>query len=253
MFAARRTAERKLRGISTSVSKEEVEQNGARLKSSLRKLCAVLHNRQEYGTYFRYKSWNKTGKLMRRNNTRGGKQLLCESVRICLFSAQNQYAVCNKRSSHKIMYDTRACVTSRYHGNQGLYENGNPNIFTSTVLSLLVHPFTLRRNLISAACNLLLSRSLIIHDSLPYVNTGKILLWKDVRIRFFKFYQLKYAVPILQSVKRTAIAELMVHRRRSKKLDANINKISELSLKGNNVCGLTFDFMQNLPLPNIPV
>ncbi|KAJ4435568.1 hypothetical protein ANN_18184 [Periplaneta americana] len=37
--------------------------------------------------------------------------------------------------------------------------------------SLLVHPFTLRRNLISAACNLLLSRSLIIHDSLPYVKT----------------------------------------------------------------------------------
>ncbi|KAJ4443144.1 hypothetical protein ANN_04794 [Periplaneta americana] len=37
--------------------------------------------------------------------------------------------------------------------------------------SLLVHPFTLRRILICAACNLLLSRSLIIHDSLPYVNT----------------------------------------------------------------------------------
>lgn len=53
--------------------------------------------------------------------------------------------------------------------------------------------------------------------------------------------------------KRAAEAELTVHKRRSKKFHNKISEIQELCKSRDDVAALTFDFMQNLPLPNIPI
>src|SRR5277367_4009338 len=60
--------------------------------------------------------------------------------------------------------------------------------------------------------------------------------------------------PILaDSVKRSAAAELIVHKRRAKKFYASLKETEALCAERDDVLGLTFDFMQNLPLPAIPV
>nr|CAI5847853.1 unnamed protein product [Callosobruchus analis] len=53
--------------------------------------------------------------------------------------------------------------------------------------------------------------------------------------------------------KRAAEAELTGHKRRAKKLHKKISEIRQLCQTRADVAALTFDFMQNLPLPRIPV
>lgn len=53
------------------------------------------------------------------------------------------------------------------------------------------------------------------------------------------------------TAKRVAVAELVIHKRRAKKFYASMKAASEN--KDDDTCFLCFDFMQNLPLPNIPV
>lgn len=56
-----------------------------------------------------------------------------------------------------------------------------------------------------------------------------------------------------QTVKLTVKGELQVHKRRSKKFYNELRDTRELCKSDETVCGLVFDFMQNLPLPHIPV
>ena len=53
------------------------------------------------------------------------------------------------------------------------------------------------------------------------------------------------------NAKRVAAAELVVHKRRANKFYTSMKAASEN--KDEDTCCLCFDFMQNLPLPNIPV
>lgn len=53
--------------------------------------------------------------------------------------------------------------------------------------------------------------------------------------------------------KRAAEAELSVHKRRAKKFHNKISEIRQLCQTRDDVAALTFDFMQNLPLPHIPI
>lgn len=53
------------------------------------------------------------------------------------------------------------------------------------------------------------------------------------------------------AAKRVAAAELMVHKRRAKKFYNGMTEISKD--KNQDTAALCFDYMQNLPLPNIPV
>lgn len=53
------------------------------------------------------------------------------------------------------------------------------------------------------------------------------------------------------NAKRTATAELIVHKRRAKKFYTSIKEASKG--EDNETVALCFDYMQNLPLPNIPV
>lgn len=53
--------------------------------------------------------------------------------------------------------------------------------------------------------------------------------------------------------KRAATAELIIHKRRDCKFYKKMKSISEICSARNNVAGIVFDFMQNLPLPSIPV
>lgn len=53
------------------------------------------------------------------------------------------------------------------------------------------------------------------------------------------------------TAKRVAVADLAVHKRRAKKFYASMKAASEN--KDDDISFLCFDFMQNLPLPNIPV
>lgn len=53
--------------------------------------------------------------------------------------------------------------------------------------------------------------------------------------------------------KRVAIAELMVHKRRAKKFYAKLKEVEEKCSTQKEVMGLTFDYIQNMPLPHIPV
>lgn len=55
------------------------------------------------------------------------------------------------------------------------------------------------------------------------------------------------------NAKRTAAAELMVHKRRAKKFYTKLKSVTELSKSDPKVGGVVFDFMQNLPLPAMPV
>lgn len=55
------------------------------------------------------------------------------------------------------------------------------------------------------------------------------------------------------NAKRVTAAELMVHKRRAKKFYTQIQNVTKMCAERNDVCGITFDFMQNLPLPQIPV
>lgn len=58
---------------------------------------------------------------------------------------------------------------------------------------------------------------------------------------------------LIQSAKLAVQAELEVHKRRSKKFYNELKTTRELCKSDESVCGLVFDFMQNLPLPDIPV
>lgn len=53
--------------------------------------------------------------------------------------------------------------------------------------------------------------------------------------------------------KKTAAVELMVHKRRACKFYKKIQEITELCKKRDDVHAMCFDFMQNLPLPCMPV
>lgn len=55
------------------------------------------------------------------------------------------------------------------------------------------------------------------------------------------------------NAKRVTAAELMVHKRRAKKFYTQIQDVTKLCAERKDVCAITFDYMQNLPLPNIPV
>lgn len=64
----------------------------------------------------------------------------------------------------------------------------------------------------------------------------------------------KIKSPCLNEVaKRSAIAELIVHKRRSKKFYSKLDEIRSLCRKDNTVVGLCVDFMMCLQLPDIPV
>lgn len=55
------------------------------------------------------------------------------------------------------------------------------------------------------------------------------------------------------NAKRVIAAELIVHKRRAKKYYTKLQEIKKKCEEEPEVMGITFDFMQNLPLPNIPV
>ena len=55
------------------------------------------------------------------------------------------------------------------------------------------------------------------------------------------------------NAKRVVAAELMVHKRRAKKFYNKLQEVQKLCKDDPRVAGITFDYMQNLPLPNIPV
>lgn len=57
-----------------------------------------------------------------------------------------------------------------------------------------------------------------------------------------------------ENAKRVASAELIVHKRRASKFYSKIKEITEKSQEvGSTIMGLQFDYMQNLPLPVLPV
>lgn len=53
--------------------------------------------------------------------------------------------------------------------------------------------------------------------------------------------------------KRVATDELLIHKRRAKKYFLKTQEITKLCKERENVMAITFDYMQNLPLPKIPV
>lgn len=55
------------------------------------------------------------------------------------------------------------------------------------------------------------------------------------------------------TAKRVVAAELMVHKRRAKKYFAKIDETRKLCKENEKVAALCFDYMQNLPLPFLPV
>lgn len=55
------------------------------------------------------------------------------------------------------------------------------------------------------------------------------------------------------NAKRVCAAELMVHKRRAKKFYSNLQEVQALSKDHPEILGITFDFMQNLPFPVLPV
>ncbi|CAH1100476.1 unnamed protein product [Psylliodes chrysocephalus] len=56
-----------------------------------------------------------------------------------------------------------------------------------------------------------------------------------------------------ENAKRVALAEMLVHKRRSKKFYTALQESTKKSKESNNVVALAFDYMQNLQLPKIPV
>lgn len=67
--------------------------------------------------------------------------------------------------------------------------------------------------------------------------------------------QLKLKSPHLNDVaKRTATAELLVHKRKSKKFYTTLQfEKSQEAKQEEHVLSLSFDFMQNISMPKIPV
>lgn len=55
------------------------------------------------------------------------------------------------------------------------------------------------------------------------------------------------------NAKRAAVAELFIHKRRAKNFYSKLDEVQKLCKERPEVGGITFDFIQNLPLPNIPV
>lgn len=55
------------------------------------------------------------------------------------------------------------------------------------------------------------------------------------------------------TAKRVSAAELMVHKRRAKKFYSKLKDVEALSKDHPEILGITFDYMQNLPLPVLPV
>lgn len=55
------------------------------------------------------------------------------------------------------------------------------------------------------------------------------------------------------NAKRVATAELMVHKRRAKKFYTKLKEVQNLCTERPEVMGLAFDYIQNMPLPHIPV
>ena len=55
------------------------------------------------------------------------------------------------------------------------------------------------------------------------------------------------------NAKRVAAAELLVHKNRAKKFYKKLAHIKQLSSENDEILGITMDYMQNLPLPDIPV
>lgn len=55
------------------------------------------------------------------------------------------------------------------------------------------------------------------------------------------------------NAKRVAAAEKMIHIRKSKKFYAKIKEIEVKAKENDHILGISVDYMQNLPLPNIPV
>ena len=53
--------------------------------------------------------------------------------------------------------------------------------------------------------------------------------------------------------KRVAVAEKMVHQRQAKEFHTHMKVVQEMCAKDNSVAAVVIDFMQNLPLPHIPV
>jgi hypothetical protein len=55
------------------------------------------------------------------------------------------------------------------------------------------------------------------------------------------------------NAKRVAAAELMVHRRRSKNFYTAMKNVKEKCNNNDDILGLTLAYMQNVPLPDIPM
>nr|CAH7716842.1 unnamed protein product [Callosobruchus chinensis] len=55
------------------------------------------------------------------------------------------------------------------------------------------------------------------------------------------------------NAKRVATAELIVHKRRAQNFHKKLQNVQNLCQERLDVAGITFDFIQNLPLSNIPV
>lgn len=60
-------------------------------------------------------------------------------------------------------------------------------------------------------------------------------------------------VNLNDNAKRVCAAELIVHKRRANKFYSKLKEVEELSKKHPHILGITFDYMQNLPLPVLPV
>lgn len=76
---------------------------------------------------------------------------------------------------------------------------------------------------------------------------------KDVCSRCEEYKTRLKNLSLCDSVKRAIVAERMVHIRRSKKFYKKIEAVQALCKHNDDVAGLCMDFMQNLPLPCIPV
>lgn len=58
---------------------------------------------------------------------------------------------------------------------------------------------------------------------------------------------------INDNAKRVITAELLVHKRKAQKFYKKLKSVEKLCHEREDVAGICFDFMSNLPLPNIPV
>ncbi|KAL4132331.1 hypothetical protein QTP88_009502 [Uroleucon formosanum] len=56
-----------------------------------------------------------------------------------------------------------------------------------------------------------------------------------------------------ENAKRVSIAELIIHKRRASKFFKKCDEVRKLCKEQDNILGITIDYMQNLPLPHIPV